>query len=43
MAKEMVYFNATKQIETLTIHYNSKLDGSFVEEVVTTVKEVAKR
>lgn len=39
----MVYFNATKQIETLTIHYNSKLDGSFVEEVVTTVKEVAKK
>lgn len=43
MAKEMVYFNATKQIETITIHYNSKLDGGFVDEVATSVKEIAKK
>lgn len=43
MAKEMVYFNATKQIETLTIHYNSKLDGAFVEDVSKYIKEVAKK
>lgn len=43
MAKEMVYFNATKQIETLTIHYNSKLDGAFVDDVAVSIKEVAKK
>lgn len=43
MAKEMVYFNATKQIETITIHYNNKLDGTFVEDVVTNIKNIAKK
>lgn len=43
MAKEMVYFNATKQIETITIHYNSKLDGAFVDDVAKNIKEVAKK
>jgi len=43
MAKEMVYFNATKQIETITIHYNSKLDGAFVDDVTKNIKEVAKK
>lgn len=43
MAKEMVYFNATKQIETITIHYNSKLDGSFVDGVATSIKDIAKK
>ena len=43
MAKEMVYFNATKQIETITIHYNSKLDGGFVDDVASSVKEIAKK
>ena len=43
MAKEMVYFNATKQIETLTIHYNEKLDGAFVDDVAKHIKEIAKK
>lgn len=43
MAKEMVYFNATKQIETITIHYNNKLDGNFVDEVVSSIKDVSKK
>ena len=43
MAKEMVYFNATKQIETITIHYNKKLDGTFVEDVAKHIKEIAKK
>ena len=43
MAKEMVYFNATKQIETIIIHYNQKLDGNFVEDVAKSVKEIAKK
>jgi len=43
MAKEMVYFNATKQIETITIHYNEKLDGAFVSDVVQSVKDIAKK
>lgn len=43
MAKVMVYFNATKQIETITMHYNDKLDGAFVEDVAKYVKEVAKK
>jgi len=43
MAKQMVYFNATKQIETVTIHYNSKLDGAFVEDVCNYIKEIAKK
>ncbi len=43
MAKEMVYFNATKQIETITIHYNSKLDGAFVDDVTKHIKEISKK
>lgn len=43
MAKEMVYFNATKQIETITIHYNSKLDGDFVDDVTKHIKEISKK
>ena len=43
MAKEMVYFNATKQIETITIHYNKKLDGTFVDDVERYIKEIAKK
>lgn len=43
MAKEIVYFNATKQIETITIHYNKKLDGGFVDEVSQHIKEIAKK
>ena len=43
MAKQMVYFNATKQIETITIHYNDKLDGAFVADVAQTVKDLAKK
>lgn len=43
MAKEMVYFNATKQIETITIHYNSKLDGTFVDDVTKHIKEIANK
>ena len=43
MAKEMVYFNMTKQIETITIHYNSKLDGAFVEDVSRHIKEIASK
>ena len=43
MAKEMVYFNATKQIETITIHYNEKLDGSFVSDVCQSIKDIAKK
>ncbi|MBQ8044413.1 MAG: hypothetical protein IJ272_09785 [Clostridia bacterium] len=43
MAKEMIYFNATKQIETITIHYNSKLDGTFVDGVAISIKDIAKK
>ena len=43
MAKEMIYFNATKQIETITIHYNSKLDGTFVDDVAIGIKDIAKK
>ena len=43
MAKQMVFFNATKQIETITIHYNDKLDGAFVDDVASKVKEIAKK
>lgn len=43
MAKKMVYFNTTKQIETITIHYNNKLDGAFVDDVVRYIQEVAKK
>lgn len=43
MAKQMVYFNATKQIETITIHYNEKLDGAFVKDVCNYIKEIAKK
>jgi len=43
MAKEMVYFNTTKQIETITIHYNDKLDGTFVNDVVKYIQEVSKK
>lgn len=43
MAKQIIYFNATKQIETVTIHYNDKLDGAFVDDVALNVKEIAKK
>lgn len=43
MAKQVVYFNATKQIETITIHYNNKLDGNFVDDVAQSVKDIAKK
>lgn len=43
MAKQVVYFNATKQIETITIHYNSKLDGTFVDDVAQSIKDIAKK
>jgi len=43
MAKQVVYFNATKQIETITIHYNNKLDGTFIDDVSGYIKEVAKK
>ena len=43
MAKQMVYFNATKQIETITIHYNEKLDGTFVVDVANSIKDIAKK
>lgn len=43
MAKQIVYFNATKQIETLTIHYNNKLDGTFVDDVCEHIKQIAKK
>ena len=43
MAKQIIYFNATKQIETITIHYNNKLDGAFVDDVALNVKEIAKK
>jgi len=43
MAKQMVYFNATKQIETVTIHYNQKIDGTFVEDVCKYIKEISKK
>ena len=43
MAKNVVYFNASKQIETITIHYNDKLDGAFVSEVATNIKDIAKK
>lgn len=43
MAKEMVYFNATKQIETITIHYNEKLDGNFVNDVAQSIKDIAQK
>lgn len=43
MAKQMVYFNATKQIETVTLHYNQKLDGAFVLDVERSIKDIAKK
>lgn len=43
MAKQMVYFNATKQIETITIHYNQKLDGAFAEDVAKSIKDISKK
>ncbi len=43
MAKQVVYFNATKQIETITIHYNQKLDGTFAEDVAKNIKDIAKK
>jgi len=43
MAKQMLYFNATKQIETVTIHYNQKIDGTFVEDVCKYIKEISKK
>ena len=43
MAKQVVYFNATKQIETITIHYNQKLDGAFAEDVAKNIKDISKK
>lgn len=43
MAKQVVYFNATKQIETITIHYNQKLDGGFAEDVAKSIKDISKK
>lgn len=43
MAKQVVYFNATKQIETITIHYNQKLDAVFVEDVARSIKDISKK
>lgn len=43
MEKKMVYFNATKKIETITIHYNDKLDGTFVEDVCNYIKDISKK
>lgn len=43
MAKQIVYFNKTKQIDTLTIHYNEKLDGAFVDNVCLHIKEISKK
>lgn len=42
MAKKMVYFNATKKLETITIHYNDKLDGAFVDDVYNCIKDISK-
>ena len=41
--KQVVYFNAIRKIETITIKYNDKLDGAFVDDVCTYIKEVAKK
>ena len=41
--KQMVYFNAVRQIETITIKYNDKLDGAFVDDVCTYIKEISKK
>lgn len=43
MSKKIVYFNSSKQIETVTIHYNDKLDGAFVEEVAKHIKDISKK
>lgn len=43
MAKQIIYFNKTKQIDTLTIHYNEKLDGAFVDNVCLHIKEISKK
>lgn len=43
MSKKIVYFNSSKQIDTLTIHYNDKLDGAFVEDVVKYIKDISKK
>lgn len=41
--KQMVYFNAVRQIETITIKYNDRLDGAFVDDVCTYIKEISKK
>lgn len=43
MAKEVVYFNATKIAGAVTFHYNKKLDGAFVDSVSLHFKEIAKK
>ena len=43
MSKKIVYFNDSRQIDTITIHYNNKIDSTFVEEVSTNIKEIAKK
>ncbi len=41
--KQLVYFNAIRKIETITIKYNDRLDGAFVDDVCTYIKEVSKK
>ena len=43
MSKEIVYFNATKKVETISIHYNKKLDEKFVEDIASSIKDIARK
>lgn len=43
MSKKIVYFNASKQMETITVHYNDKLDGAFVNDVMGSINDIAKK
>ena len=40
---KMKIFTATKQIESITIHYNERLDGSFVRQLEEYIVRVAKK
>lgn len=40
---KMKMFTATKQIESITIHYNEKLDGGFVRQLEEYIVRVAKK
>lgn len=40
---KMKLFTATKQIESITIHYNEKLDGGFVRQLEEYIVRVAKK